>query len=112
MRQLIYCWGTTYIIEKSNTIKWIDVGMPHKRPCRLQTQEIMARDDKAIFEDNVVIFRDLLNWSMCACMTSLLNEFQGIDDQGQRVHRKLGKPNLTTKSDQSEHYSHSLILLF
>ena len=46
-------------------------------------------------------------------------EFQGIDDQGQRVYGKLGKPKLPNHKifdpeieSQREDYYYSLVLLF
>ena len=54
--------------------------------------------DKAIFEDNVVDAfypqRPAKLEHVCLYDFIAQYEFQGIDDQGQRVYRKLGKPKL------------------
>ena len=92
-----------HLTEKSCTVKWVDVAMPHKRSRRLKNQKVLQKmaecnpNDKASFEDNVVdtfyLQRPAKLEHVCL-YDFILNEFQGIDDQGHRVYKKLGKPKL------------------
>ena len=87
-----------HLTEKSNTVKWVDVAMPHKMSCRLKVLQEIAKhnpSDKAIFEDNVV---DTFYPQRPAKLEHVhlydfiaQYEFQGIHDQDQRVYKKLGK---------------------
>ena len=49
-----------HLTEKSNTVKWVDVAMPHKRSRRLKNHKVLQEmtehnpNDKATFKDNVV----------------------------------------------------------
>ena len=49
-----------HLSEKSDTVKWIDVAMPHKRSRRLKDHKVLQEiaknnpDTKEIFEDNLI----------------------------------------------------------
>ena len=118
-----------HLTEKSNTVKWVDVAMPHKRSRRLKNHKVLQKmaecnpNDKAIFEDNVVDTfypqRPAKLEHVCLYDFIAQYEFQGIDDQGQRVYEKLGKPKLPNHKifdpeieSQREDYYYSLVLLF
>ena len=118
-----------HLTEKSCTVKWVDVAMPHKRSRRLKNHKVLQKmaecnpNDKAIFEDNVVDTfypqRPAKLEHVCLYDFIAQYEFQGIDDQGQRVYRKLGKPKLPNHKifdpeieSQREDYYYSLVLLF
>ena len=118
-----------HLTEKSCTVKWVDVAMPHKRSRRLKNYKVLQKmaecnsNDKAIFEDNVVDTfypqRPAKLEHVCLYDFIAQYEFQGIDDQGQRVYRKLGKPKLPNHKifdpeieSQREDYYYSLVLLF
>ena len=87
-----------HLNEKSNTVKWVDVAMPQKRSCRLKNHKVLQKmaehnpNDKAIFEDNVAYTfypqRPAELEHVCLYDFIAQYEFQGIDDQGQRVYRK------------------------
>ena len=118
-----------HLTEKSCTVKWVDVAMPHKRSRRLKNHKVLQKmaecnpNDKAIFEDNVVDTfypqRPAKLEHVCLYDFIAQYEFQGIDDQGQRVYGKLGKPKLPNHKifdpeieSQREDYYYSLVLLF
>ena len=118
-----------HLTEKSCTVKWVDVAMPHKRSRRLKNHKVLQKmaecnpNDKAIFEDNVVDTfypqRPAKLEHVCLYDFIAQYEFQGIDDQGQRVYKKLGKPKLPNHKifdpeieSQREDYYYSLVLLF
>ena len=118
-----------HLTEKSNTVKWVDVAMPHKRSRILKNHKVLQKmgecnpNDKAIFEDNVVDTfypqRPAKLEHVCLYDFIAQYEFQGIDDQGQRVYEKLGKPKLPNHKifdpeieSQREDYYYSLVLLF
>ena len=60
MRLVIYCLVIDHLCEKSVTVKWIDVSLPHKRNRRLKDHKVlkdMAKDNpetEDIFEDNLI----------------------------------------------------------
>ena len=93
-----------HLTEKSNTVKWVDVCMPHKRSRRLKNHKVlqeMARHNpisEYIFEDNVLDTfypqRPAALEDVCLYDFVAKYEFQGIDTSGQRVYRKLTKPKL------------------
>ena len=118
-----------HLTEKSCTVKWVDVAMPHKRSRRLKNHKVLQKmaecnpNDKAIFEDNVVDTfypqRPAKLEHVCLYDFIAQYEFKGIDDQGQRVYGKLGKPKLPNHKifdpeieNQREDYYYSLVLLF
>ena len=117
-----------HLTEKSCTVKWVDVAMPHKRTRRLKNHKVLQKmaecnpNDKDIFEDNVV---DTFYPQRPAKLEHVwlydfiaAYEFQGIDDQGQRVYKKLGIPKLPNHKifdpeieSQREVYYYSIVLL-
>ena len=118
-----------HLTEKSDTVKWVDVSVPHKRSHRLKDnkvlQDMAKRDpnDRAIFENNVVDTfypqRPAALEDVCLYDFIAQYEFTGVDNQGQRVYRKLGKPKLPNhkifdpeNENQREDYYYSLVLLF
>jgi hypothetical protein len=118
-----------HLTEKSDTVKWVDVSMPHKRSRRLKNHKVlqeMARlnpDSQNIFEDNVLDTfypqRPALLESVCLYDFVANYEFQGIDTNGQRVYKKLSKPKLPNhkifdpeNENQKQDYFYSLVLLF
>ena len=118
-----------HLTEKSDTVKWVDVSMHHKRSRRLKGHKVLQDmanhdpNDRAIFEDNVVdVFypqRPAALEEVCLYDFIAQYQFQGIDSQGQRVYRKLGKPKLPNhkifdpaNENQREDYYYSLVLLF
>ena len=118
-----------HLTEKSDTVKWLDVSMPHKRSRRLknhkQLQQIAkcSPDTKYIFEDNLVDTyypkRPQELEDVCLYDFVANYEWQGRDDDGNRKYRKLSKPRLPNhklfdpeNEDQREDYYYSLVLLF
>ena len=118
-----------HLTEKSCTLKWVDVAVPHKRSHRLKNHKVLQKmaecnpNDKAIFEDNVVDTfypqRPAKLEHVCLYDFIAQYEFQGIDDKGQRVYGKLGKPKLPNHKifdpeieNQREDYYYSLVLFF
>ena len=98
-----------HLTEKSNTVKWVDVSMPHKRSRRLKNHRVLqdlAKNNphsQNIFQDNVVDTfypqRPTSLENVCLYDFVAHYEFQGIDTAGQRVYRKLLNLNsLTTKA--------------
>ena len=106
--------------EKSVTVKWIDVSLPHKRLKDHKVLKDMANDNpetEDIFEDNLIDSyypqrpRDLEN--IC------LYDFVANYDNGDRKYSKLTKPRLPNhklfdpeKENEREDYYYSLLLLF
>ena len=118
-----------HLTEKSNTVKWVDVCMPHKRSRRLKNHKVLQEmvrhnpNSESIFEDNVLdtFYPQRLASLEDVCLYDFVAkyEFQGIDTSGQRVYRKLTKPKLPNhkifdpeKEDQRQDYFYSLVLLF
>ena len=118
-----------HLCEKSDTVKWLDVSMPHKRSRELkdhkQLKEIAKHnpDNEDIFEDNVIdIFypqRPQELEDVCLYDFVANYDWQGLDDQGRRKYRKLMKPRLPNhkhfdpeNESQREDYYYSLVLLF
>ena len=118
-----------HLTEKSDTVKWIDVSMPHKRSRRLknhkQLEEIAKQnpDNQEIFEDNLIdaFYPQRSQELEDVCLYDFVAnyELQGLDEQGQRKYRKLNKPKLPNhklfdpeNENQREQYYYSLVLLF
>ena len=93
-----------HLTEKSDTVKWVDVSMPHKRSRRLKNHKVLQElaknnpHSQNIFQDNVLDTfypqRPASLEKVCLYDFVANYEFQGIDTAGQRVYRKLGKPKL------------------
>ena len=118
-----------HLTEKSDTVKWVDVCMPHKRSRRLKNHKVLQQlaennpHSENIFEDNVLdIFypqRPASLENICLYDFVAKYEFQGVDTSGQRVYRKLTKPKLPNhkifdpeNENQRQEYFYSLVLLF
>ena len=121
-----------HLTEKSDTVKWLDVSMPHKRSRRLknhkQLQQIAkhspdTKNTKNIFEDNLVDTyypqRPQEQEDVCLYDFVANYEWQDRDDDGNRKYRKLSKPRLPNhklfdpeNEVQREDYYYSLVLLF
>eukprot|EP00731_Ephydatia_muelleri_P010648 Em0005g1234a len=99
-----------HLTEKSVTVKWIDVAMPHKRKRRLKSHTQLVEMEKNNPEEleNVCLY-DFVKWYA----------YSGTRDNGTRVYQKLQKPILPNHKlfdpsieNQREDYYHSLMLLF
>ena len=118
-----------HLCEKSLTVKWIDVSLPHKRNRRLKDHKVlkdMAKDNpetEDIFEDNLIDSyylqrpRDLKN--ICLYDFVANYEWYGKNDNGDRKYSKLTKPRLRNrklfdpeKENGKEDFYYSLLLLF
>ena len=118
-----------HLTEKSTTVKWIDVSMPHKRNRRLKDHKVLTEiakgdpDNEDIFEDSLLethypqrpeSLEDICLYDFVANY-----DWQVKDDNGDRKYAKLKKPRLPNhklfdpqKEAQREDYFYSLILLF
>ena len=118
-----------HLNEKSDTVKWIDVSMPHKRKRHLINHKLLQEiakhnpDSKEIFEDNLIDTfypqRPANLEQICLYDFVAYYDWQGKDDNGNRKYRKLTKPRLpnhklfdSENEAQREDYYYSLILLF
>ena len=118
-----------HLTEKSATVKWIDVSMPHKRNRRLkdhkELQEIAKRDPDTedIFEDSLLDthYPQRPNDLEDVCLYDFVANYdwQTKDDNGERKYAVLKKPRLPNhklfdpqKETQREDYFYSLLLLF
>ena len=118
-----------HLTEKSDTVKWVDVSLPHKRSRRLKDHKVLEDvakhnpDSEEIFQDNlldnhyprrpsdleaVCLYDFVANYDYC-----------GTDGNGDRKYKKLTKPRLPNHKlfdpeieEQTEAYYYSLILLF
>ena len=118
-----------HLTEKSDTVKWLDVSMPHERSRRLKDHKQLQKmakhnpDTENIFEDNLVDTyypkRPQEQEDVCLYDFVANYEWQGRDDHGNRKYRKLSKPRLPNhklfdpeNENQREDYFYSLVLLF
>ena len=118
-----------HLSEKSDTVKWVDVSMPHKRSHRLkdhkQLKEIAEHnpDDVNIFEDNLIdnFYPQRPQELEGVCLYDFVANYdwQSRERQGRRVYKKLTKPKLPNhklfdpkNENQREDYYYSLVLLF
>ena len=118
-----------HLTEKSDTVKWVDVCMPHKRSRRLKNHKVLqdlakhTPHSQNIFEDNLLdtFYPQRPTVLEDVCLYDFVShyEFQGVDNAGQRVYRKLGKPKLPNhkvfdpeNENQRQEYFYSLVLLF
>ena len=91
-----------HLTEKSDTVKWVDVSLPHKRSRRLKDHKVLEDvakhnpDSEEIFQDNlldnhypqrpsdleaVYLYDFVANYDYC-----------GMDGNGDRKYKKLTKP--------------------
>ena len=118
-----------HLTEKSDTVKWVDASMPHKRSRRLKNHKVLQEkarlnpDNQNIFDDNVLDTfypqRPAALDSICLYDFVANYVFQGVDTNGQRVYKKLSKPKLPNhkifdleNENQKQDYFYSLVLLF
>ena len=118
-----------HLMEKSEAVQWVKVGMPHKRNRRLKKhKELTAMvqgnpDCDEIFEENLVDThcpqRPCAMASVCLYDFVALYVFDGRDRNGERQYRRRLTPQLVNhmafdpeKEDQRESYYYSLVLLF
>ena len=118
-----------HLTEKSVTVKWIDVSMPHKRNRRLKDYkelQVIAKsnpDTEDIYEDSLLDTHypqrpaDLED--VCLYDFVAKYDWQTKDDNGNRKYALLKKPRLPNhklfdpqKETQREDYFYSLLLLF
>ena len=90
-----------HLTEKSDTVKWVDASMPHKRSRRLKDhrklQEIAKQDpnNKDIFEDNLIdtFYPQRPSELEDVSLYDFVANY-GLDKHGKRQYRKLTKPKL------------------
>ena len=118
-----------HLTEKSNTVKWVDVSMPHKRKRRLKDHkqlEELARSDPDtddIYEESLLETHYPQRPDRLAdvCLYDFVTKYdwQTKDKNGERKYSLLSKPRLLNhrlydpqKENQREDYFYSLIFLF
>ena len=91
-----------HLCEKSVTVKWIDVSLPHKRHCKLQDHKVlkdMAKDNpetEGIFEDNLIDTyypqrpRDLEN----ICLYDFVANYEWYGKNDNEIGSTANSPNL------------------
>ena len=118
-----------HLCEKSHTVQYLPVAMPHKRKRRLKShselKELLAAnsDSEDIFVDNVISTHypnrpDSLDE---VCLHDFVSEYDyyHMDSAGNRTYRKLTKPKFINHKiydpnnpEQREDYFYALLLLF
>ena len=118
-----------HLTEKSATVKWIDVSMPHKRNRRLKDHSVLQEiaktnpDTEEIFKENLLdtFYPQRPESLEDVCLHDFVANYDWYskDDSGNRKYTKLGKPRLPNhklfdpeNENQREDYYYSLILLF
>ena len=118
-----------HLNEKSDTVKWVDVSLPHKRCRRLMDHKVLLEmaehnpDTEEIFEDNLLDTyypqRPARLEDVCLYDFVANYDWYAKDRNGNRKYSKLNKPRLPNhklfdpeKEAQREDYYYSLILLF
>ena len=118
-----------HLTEKSDTVKWVDVSLPHKRSRRLKDHKVLEDvakqnpDSEEIFQDNLLDTHYPRRPSdlEAVCLYDFVANYDycGTDGNGDRKYKKLTKPRLPNHKlfdpeiqDQTEAYYYSLILLF
>ena len=117
-----------HLSEKSDTVKWIDVSMPH-RSRRLKDHKVLQEiaendpDTEEIFLDNLLdtYYPQRPDSLEDVCLHDFVANYdwQSKDSRGNRMYKKLQKPRLPNhklfdpeNENQREDYYYSLILLF
>ena len=116
-----------HLTEKSDTVKWVDVSMPHKRSRRLKNHKVLQQlaknnsHSQNIFQDNVLdTFYPQRPASLeKVCLYDFVANY-GIDTAGQRGCTgnlaSLNSPNHKIFDPENENtrqeYFYSLVLLF
>ena len=118
-----------HLTEKSDTVKWVDVTMPHQRSRRLKDHRVLQDMAKAnpesddIFEGNLLenFYSKRPDAMEDVCLYDFVSKYDyaGKDEDGARKYKLLKKPRLPNhkifnpeKEDQKEAYYYSLLLLF
>ena len=118
-----------HLTEKSDTMKWVNVTMPHKRSRRLKDHRVlqdMAKanpDSNDIFEGNLLenVYLERPDAMEDVCLYDFVSKYDyaGKDEDGARKYKFLNKPQLPNhkifnpeKEYQKEAYYYSLLLLF
>ena len=118
-----------HLTEKSDTVKWLDVSMPHKRSRRLKDHRVLKviaehnPDTEDIFEDNLIdtFYPQRPQELEDVCLYDFVANYdwQGRDDQGRRKYKRLTKAWLPNhklfdpeNDNQRDEYYYSLVLLF
>ncbi len=93
-----------HLIEKSDTVQWIGVSLPHNRSRRLKDHKVLQDiakenpDTEDVFEDNLIDNhypqrpQDLED--VCLYDFVANYDWQSKDSSGNRKYRKLTKPRL------------------
>ena len=118
-----------HLLEKSESVVYVPVEMPHKRSRRLKNHGELVNlaekspDSEDIFMEDIVSCNypnrpdDLED----LCLHDFVANYDSHskDNQGRRIYRKVTKPRLVSqkmfdpkKEDQRESYFYSLLLLF
>ena len=118
-----------HLSEKSDTVKWIDVSMPHRRNRRLKDHKVLQEiaendpDTEEIFLDNLLdtYYPQRPDSLEAVCLHDFVANYdwQSKDSRGNRMYKKLRKPRLPNhklfdpeNENQREDYYYSLTLLF
>ena len=118
-----------HLSEKSDTVKWPDVSMPHKRSRKLKNHKQLKPiaehnpDSEYIFEDNLVdnFYPQRPQELEDVCLYDFVANYDrhSRDKQGRRIYKKLSTPKLSNhklfdpeNENQREDYYYSLVLLF
>ena len=90
-----------HLTEKSDTVKWIDLAMPHKRSRRLKDHKVLQQvagsnpDTEEIFQDNLLdtFYPERPDSLEDVCLYDFVANYdwQGKDSRGKRVYTKLTK---------------------
>ena len=118
-----------HLCEKSDTVKWIDAALPHKRKRRLRSHKDLVKlretnpNSTDVFEDNLIdtFYPERPTQLEDLCLYDYVRYYErcGKDRRGRQICRKLTKPCLPNhklydpeKEGQREDYFYALILLF
>ena len=118
-----------HLYEKSETIQYVEVGMPHKRIRRIKTYAELQKLDATDPDSEDIFLENLLSGHYPKRPKEMedvcLHDFvatvncQTKDAKGKRVYKMLTKRRIVShkifdpaKSEQREDYFYSLILLF
>ena len=118
-----------HLYEKSVTIQWVDVRMPHKRQRRVKTHAQLLKMESDDPESENIFTHNFLSTyypqrpddleDICLHDFVANYSWHETDHKGDRIYRKLSKPRLVNhkmfdpaKPENREDYYYSLILLF
>ena len=118
-----------HLLEKSETVQYIPVGMPHKRRRRLKNHSDLKELAETNPESEDIFMEDVIGTHYCKrpnsfddlCLHDFVANYDWFkkDSDGKRVYRKLTKPRIVNhklfdpqKEHQREDYFYSLLLLF